>query len=105
MNHTNFISPSLILKDLIQFSIFYMKISDKYSSPTKYTQLSSGNRLPNRPTTPGPYFGIDRPVTPGPYIAKRPNTPGPFTRESWKRTNQKFNYTKFNKYGTHETFV
>jgi len=81
------------------------KTSDKYSSPTKYTQLSSGNRLPNRPTTPGPYFGIDRPVTPGPYIAKRPNTPGPFTRESWKRTNQKFNYTKFNKYGTHETFV
>jgi len=79
--------------------------SDKYSSATRYTQLSSGNRLPNRPTTPGPYFGIDRPVTPGPYIAKRPNTPGPFTRESWKRTNQKFNYTKFNKYGTHETFV
>lgn len=79
--------------------------SDKYSAPTRYTQLSSGNRLPNRPTTPGPYFGIDRPVTPGPYISKRPNTPGPFTRESWKRTNQKFNYTKFNKYGTHETFV
>eukprot|EP00092_Neocalanus_flemingeri_P024412 GFUD01026468.1.p1 GENE.GFUD01026468.1~~GFUD01026468.1.p1 ORF type:complete len:1011 (+),score=220.73 GFUD01026468.1:495-3527(+) len=79
--------------------------SDKYASPTRYTQVSSGSRLPNRPTTPGPYFGIDRPVTPGPYLSKRPNTPGPFARESWKRTNQKFNYTKFNKYGTHETFV
>jgi len=79
--------------------------NDKYASPTRYTQLTSGSRLPNRPTTPGPYFGIDRPVTPGPYLSKRPNTPGPFTRESWKRTNQKFNYTKFNKYGTHETFV
>eukprot|EP00091_Calanus_sinicus_P004970 TRINITY_DN15331_c0_g1_i1.p1 TRINITY_DN15331_c0_g1~~TRINITY_DN15331_c0_g1_i1.p1 ORF type:complete len:465 (-),score=74.36 TRINITY_DN15331_c0_g1_i1:349-1743(-) len=45
--------------------------SDKYSAPTRYTQLSSGNRLPNRPTTPGPYFGIDRPVTPGPYIDKK----------------------------------
>jgi len=75
------------------------------SSQTRYTQLTSGSRLPNRPTTPGPYFGMDRPVTPGPYIGKRPNTPGPFTRESWKRTNQKFNYTKFNKFGKHETFV
>jgi len=79
--------------------------SNNSSSQTRYTQLTSGSRLPNRPTTPGPYFGMDRPVTPGPYIGKRPNTPGPFTRESWKRTNQKFNYTKFNKFGKHETFV
>ena len=76
---------------------------------TRYTTGSSGSRIPNRPTTPGPYFGVDRPKTPGPY---RPFSPTPgasitspsIARESWKRTNQKFNYSRY-KYGTHETFV
>ena len=76
---------------------------------TRYTTGSSGSRIPNRPTTPGPYFGVDRPKTPGPY---RPFSPTPgasitspsLGRESWKRTNQKFNYSRY-KYGTHETFV
>ena len=76
---------------------------------TRYTTGSSGSRIPNRPTTPGPYFGVDRPKTPGPY---RPFSPTPgasitspsMARESWKRTNQKFNYSRY-KYGTHETFV
>jgi len=73
-------------------------------SPSVYTKYSSGSRIPNRPTTPGPY--LERAVAnPSPYIPKRPTTPGPFTRESWKRTNKKFNYTHLNKYSTHETFV
>ena len=80
--------------------------SKKATVATQYTQLSTGHRIPNRPTTPGPYFGMERAVTPGPaYSSKRPTTPGPFTRESWKRTNQKFNYGKHSKYGNHETFV
>merc|ERR1719422_2244211 len=70
-------------------------------SPSVYTKYSSGSRIPNRPTTPGPY--LERAVAnPSPYIPKRPTTPGPFTRESWKRTNKKFNYTHLNKYSTHE---
>ena len=84
---------------------------------TSYTTGSSGSRIPNRPTTPGPYFGVDRPVTPGPYRPFSPTPTSPssrssavtspsIARQSWKRTNQKFNYTAARyKYGTHETFV
>ena len=69
--------------------------TDRYERPkTTYTQHSSGSRLPNRPTTPGPYLS-DRNLTAGLYSpAKRPTTPGPFSRDSWKRTNQKFNYAR-----------
>jgi len=56
-----------------------------------YTQMSSGTRVPHRPTTPGPYLGTERPTSPG---VERPITPGPFTRESWKRTNHKYNYSR-----------
>ena len=73
------------------------------SSSITYTQHSSGSRLPNRPTTPGPYLGMDPHATAGLY--KRPTTPGPFSRHSWKRTNQKFNYAKFLNYSNHETYV
>ena len=67
-----------------------------------YTKYSSGSRIPNRPTTPGPYLSqTESSYTPH----SRPTTPGPFTRESWKRTNKKFNYTHLNKYSSHETFV
>ena len=84
---------------------------------TSYTTGSSGSRIPNRPTTPGPYFGVERPVTPGPYRPFSPTPTSPssrspavtspaMARQSWKRTNQKFNYTAARyKYGTHETFV
>ena len=72
-----------------------------------YTKYSSGSKIPNRPTTPGPY--LERAAAAisntSPYIPQRPTTPGPFTRESWKRTNKKFNYTHLNKYSSHETFV
>jgi hypothetical protein len=78
-----------------------VKTSSSSSSIT-YTQHSSGSRLPNRPTTPGPYLGAD-PHTSSLY--KRPTTPGPFSRQSWKRTNQKFNYAKFVSYSGHETYV
>ena len=75
---------------------------------TTYTQLSSGTRLPSRPTTPGPYLTAtpDRTLTSGLYSKiKRPTTPGPFTRDSWKRTNQKFNYNKILNCSGHETYV
>ena len=70
-----------------------------------YTKYSSGSRIPNRPTTPGPY--LEKYTSSSPYIPKRPTTPGLFARESWKRTNQKFNYAHItSKYsGHHETFV
>jgi len=75
---------------------------------TRYITVNSGSRIPNRPTTPGPYFGVDRGLSPGPHRPYTP-TPGPtspsISRESWKRTNQKFNYSRYSKYGTHETFV
>jgi hypothetical protein len=73
------------------------------SSSITYTQHSSGSRLPNRPTTPGPYLGLDHHTSTALY--KRPTTPGPFSRQSWKRTNQKFNYAKFLNYSNHETYV
>ena len=80
-------------------------------SSSVYTKYSSGSRIPNRPTTPGPY--LDRVTSSttasssvtSPYIPKRPTTPGPFARESWRKTNKKFNYTHINKYSNHETFV
>jgi hypothetical protein len=72
-------------------------------SDITYTQHSSGSRLPNRPTTPGPYLGLEQSSMAGLY--KRPTTPGPFSRQSWKRTNQKFNYSKFLNYSKHETYV
>ena len=74
---------------------------------TRYTTGSSGSRIPNRPTTPGPYFGVERPVTPGPY---RPFSPTPsltspaISRTSWKSSSQKFQYSRY-KYGNRETFV
>lgn len=72
---------------------------------TTYTQHSSGSRLPNRPTTPGPYLS-DRNLTAGLYSpVKRPTTPGPFSRDSWKRTNQKFNYARILGSSSHETFI
>ena len=74
------------------------------SSSITYTQHSSGSRLPNRPTTPGPYMGLDGPASAA-ALYKRPTTPGPFSRQSWKRTNQKFNYSKFLNYSNHETYV
>ena len=64
---------------------------DKSSSMQQYSQLSSGTRIPHRPTTPGPYLGMDRPMSPA---LDRPTTPGPFTRESWKRTNHKYNHSR-----------
>ena len=75
------------------------------SSSSVYTKYSSGSRIPNRPTTPGPYLTTSSSSDRSPYIPNRPTTPGPFTRESWKRTNKKFNYTHLNKYSSHETFV
>ena len=97
---------------------------DSSGSESVYTKYSSGSRIPNRPTTPGPYLerlerltqDTERPLSPAPgrggrpgvtspYIPHRPTTPGPFTRQDWKRTNKKFNYTALNKYSSHETFV
>ena len=78
---------------------------DSLSSSSVYTKYSSGSRIPNRPTTPGPYLTTSSSSDRSPYIPNRPTTPGPFTRESWKRTNKKFNYTHLNKYSSHETFV
>ena len=69
-----------------------------------YTKYSSGSRIPNRPTTPGPYLEKYTTTT-SLHSNKRPTTPGLFTRESWKRTNQKFNYSHISKYSGHETFV
>ena len=83
---------------------------------TRYTTSSSGSRIPNRPTTPGPYYGTERPVTPGPY---RPFSPTPgssissitspsLNRQNWKSSSQKYTRNTYSprfKYGTHETFV
>ena len=82
-------------------------------SEAVYTKYSSGSRIPNRPTTPGPYLDrltMESPhtmssVTTSSYIPHRPTTPGPFTRQDWKRTNKKFNYGAVNKYSSRETFV
>ena len=102
-----------------------MRVSGQDSgSEAVYTKYSSGSRIPNRPTTPGPYLDrltketgdTGRPMSPhamGPstsvttssYIPHRPTTPGPFTRQDWKRTNKKFNYGAVNKYSSRETFV
>jgi len=87
--------------------------ADLKAPKTTYTQLSSGTRLPSRPTTPGPYLSstssTDRSLSSGGLYSKmkaRPTTPGPFTRDSWKRTNQKFNYNKIiNNCSGHETYV
>lgn len=73
--------------------------------PIVYTQLSSGTRLPNRPTTPGPYLNSDRSFSSEMHRLKRPTTPGPFSRDSWKRTNQRFNYSRILNCSGHETFV
>jgi hypothetical protein len=70
-----------------------MPTSSRYSASVKYTQSTT----PHRPTTPGPYMGIDRPITPGPYSG--------LSRESWKRTNQKFSYAKFLNYSSRETYL
>lgn len=67
--------------------------SSRYSASVQYTQSTT----PHRPTTPGPYLGIDRPITPGPYSG--------LSRESWKRTNQKFSYAKFLNYSSRETYL
>ena len=82
----------------------YSKNGDVSTEEPVYTKYSSGSRIPNRPTTPGPY--LEKYTSSSPYIPRRPTTPGLFARESWKRTNQKFNYAHINsKYTGHETFV
>ena len=90
---------------------------DSSGSEAVYTKYSSGSRIPNRPTTPGPYLDRltqetkERPMSPhamvttSSYTPHRPTTPGPFTRQDWKRTNKKFNYGAVSKYCSRETFV
>ena len=81
------------------------EVSESGDTPV-YTKYSSGSRIPNRPTTPGPYLEkYTTSTSSSPYIPKRPTTPGLFSRESWKRTNHKFNYAHISKYSGHETFV
>ena len=75
------------------------------SPKTTYTTMSSGSRLPNRPTTPGPYLSSNSSLGSSLYTMKRPTTPGPFTRDSWKRTNQRFNYTKILHCTGRETYL
>ena len=72
---------------------------------TTYTTMNSGSRLPNRPTTPGPYLSSDSNLASSLYAMKRPTTPGPFSRDSWKRTNQRFNYTKILHCTGRETYL
>ena len=87
-------------------------------SEAVYTKYSSGSRIPNRPTTPGPYLdrltmetgdmsthAMGSVTSTSSYVPHRPTTPGPFTRQDWKRTNKKFNYGAVNKYSSRETFV